>query len=90
MIDGFGKQLFLRLNLVWFQCFEIPHHPRPRCWMNTYHKQYIAIRNGICYDHSRSEVWRFRSEDHIFINKFCFLEKLVDAHASSASAWRRP
>jgi len=29
---------------------------------------------GICFDHLRSDVRRSRSQDHIFINKICFLE----------------
>ena len=50
----------------------------------------MSVRNGICYDHSRSEVRRSRSQDHIFINSFFLREKLVYADESSASAWRRP
>ena len=35
----------------------------------------IVRKNFICYDHSRSEVQRSRSQDHIFINNF-FLRKI--------------
>jgi len=57
----------------------------------------LSIRNGICYDHSRSDVWRSRSQDYVFMNTF-FLEKLVEnmrlvrpaggAHAQVF--WRQP
>jgi len=44
--------------------------------------------NSICYDHLRSDVWRSGHNTILFISNF-FLEKLVDAHASSASDWGR-
>jgi len=53
----------------------------------AYLVEVLSVRNAICCDHMsmRLEVQRSRSQDHIFMNKFCFLETLVDAHVSSVS-----